>query len=401
MNLSKEIGLRIKSYRIDNNLTQTQLAKMLGIVNSTLSKYEAEGISDIDTINAINETLHINIIEYPLNESLMESPLKDFDLKDFKNSLADLLKKRNPKLEDWSYLEKYEEKVTRIRSFCPYTYPEINELIKLASEIEKSAYPSLKEEKNARNTFNENFTNVMLSCAYNLHLKKKEYYKKIYIPTTYELLNEVENYETNNKDLNDKYFCTLSDSFNELKDKEQISNNPAAFFLLRAVYRYLLENEDIPSRCKNIVDVKKLLNATEIDDKSPITKSPLDLLFDKIEAENKKSFAVEMYKSYKKSDYTAQQQAVLILLFHIEKYIEEKLSKEISQTSTACGHDNIPNYFKKNEICERLGFEKLSNKFKMSYDEFGYMPKYVLRKGEVIINAPLNKMGKVDFNYNI
>lgn len=401
MNLSKEIGLRIKSYRIDNNLTQTQLAKMLGIVNSTLSKYEAEGISDIDTINAINETLHINIIEYPLNESLMESPLKDFDLKDFKNSLADLLKKRNPKLEDWSYLEKYEEKVTRIRSFCPYTYPEINELIKLASEIEKSDYPSLKEEKNARNTFNENFTNVMLSCAYNLHLKKKEYYKKIYIPTTYELLNEVENYETNNKDLNDKYFCTLSDSFNELKDKEQISNNPAAFFLLRAVYRYLLENEDIPSRCKNIVDVKKLLNATEIDDKSPITKSPLDLLFDKIEAENKKSFAVEMYKSYKKSDYTAQQQAVLILLFHIEKYIEEKLSKEISQTSTACGHDNITNYFKKNEICERLGFEKLSNKFKMSYDEFGYMPKYVLRKGEVIINAPLNKMGKVDFNYNI
>lgn len=96
MNLSKEIGLRIKSYRIDHNLTQTQLAKMLGIVNSTLSKYEAEGISDIDTINTINETLHINIIDYPLNESLMENPLSDFDFKDFKLSLDELLKKKIP-----------------------------------------------------------------------------------------------------------------------------------------------------------------------------------------------------------------------------------------------------------------------------------------------------------------
>ena len=401
MNLSKEIGLRIKSYRIDHNLTQTQLAKMLGIVNSTLSKYEAEGISDIDTINTINEILHINIIEYPLNESLMESPLSDFDLKDFQNSLSDLLKKRNPKLEDWDYLEKYDEKTTRIRSFCPYTYQEINELIKLASEIEKSVYPCEKEEKNARNVFNENFTNVMLMCAYNLHLKKKNYYKKIYIPTTYELLNEVENYETNSKNLNDKYYCTLSESFNELKNKEQINNNPTAFFLLRAVYRYLLESEDIPSRCRNIVNVKKLINAAEIDENSSITKSPLDLLFDEIEAENKRSFAVEMYKIYKKSDYAEQKHAILILLFNIEKYIEEHISKEIVKANTACGYENIPHYFKKNEICEMLGFEKLSNKFKMRQDEFGYMPKSMLKKGEVIVNTSLNKMRKADFNYNI
>lgn len=372
MNLSKEIGLRIKSYRIDNNLTQTQLAKMLGIVNSTLSKYEAEGISDIDTINAINETLHINIIEYPLNESLMENPLSDFDFKDFKLSLDELIKKKNPSLKDWRYLEKYGENISHLRTFSPYTYPEINELIRLDSEVNKNTYSCLKEEDKAKIVFNENFINVMLTCAYNMHLNKKKYYKKVYIPSTYELLDEVDKYKENSKYLNDKYFCALSVSFNELKKKDEINNNPAAFFLLRAVYKYLLESNDISVTCKNIINIKKLLNATEINEDSPTAKSPLDLIFAKLEEKNNKSFAVEMYNAYKKSTFLEQQQAVSILLFNIEKYIEEQITKEISQTNTVCGHEDIQNYFKKNEICEHLGFEKISNKLKIFCKTYGY-----------------------------
>lgn len=69
--------------------------------------------------------------------------------------------------------------------------------------------------------------------------------------------------------------------------------------LLQALVFYLKDNPDIPKNCKNFTNIMKLLNAAEVNESDPNAKSPLDLLFDKVEAEDKNSLAVKQYKTFK------------------------------------------------------------------------------------------------------
>ena len=446
MNLSKEIGLRIKSYRIDHNLTQTQLAKILGIVNSTLSKYEAEGISDIDTINNINKILGLNIIDYPIKDSIMkdtiENPFVDFDIKKFEVSVEELLNKEHPTIEDWSYLKEYGG-ISKC-GHSPYSIFEVNELIKVAHDIKNSNREDKTiKEHDAKRIFWENFKEVLLTYAYNIELKNKGYEELIYIPNYYDYLKNFKWYEslyfdgnsswTKNMDddwLNDVISIgTLNRSFELLNKQVETINNKEAYFLLRAIYFYLIEGVDIPNNCKNIKEVKKLLQANTVDENSPISKSPLDLLFDKVKAGYECPKAIEMYNCYKMGTIQDQRQAVLILLYKIERYINDFIEEEYKSYLRVYPYDDVSVYFKSNEIVEKKSnsfvdlhkfFKKNNNNLKNKELDpiFDIIPNFDLfdgqkrikeviditafKKGEVVMNEHLDKKtGKVDFNFNI
>lgn len=446
MNLSKEIGLRIKSYRIDHNLTQTQLAKMLGIVNSTLSKYEAEGISDIDTINNINKILGLNIIDYPIKDSIMkdtiENPFVDFDMKKFEESVEALLNKEHPTIEDWSYL-----KENGGISKCwhsPYSIFEVNELIKVAQNIKNSNHEDKTiKEHDAKRIFWKNFKNVLLTYAYNCELRNKGYEQQIYIPNDYDYLKNFKWSECAYfsgdtswaKNMDDDWLnsvisiWTLNRSFEWLNEQIKTINNKEAYFLLRAIYFYLMENDDVPHNCKNIPNVKKLLQSNNIDENSPVSMSPLDLLFDKVKAGHECPKAIEMYNCYKMGTIQDQRQAVLILLYKIERYINDFIEDEYKSYLHVYPYDDVSIYFKSNEIVEKEPnrFVDLHNFLKKDNNNLknkeldqmlNIIPNFelmenlkrikagsrvALKKGEAIIYDHVNKKitDKVDFNFNI
>ena len=58
----KKIGLRIQSHRIQNNMTQEQLAELIGTNQKHISKIEAGQLRiRLDTIYAITTALHISV----------------------------------------------------------------------------------------------------------------------------------------------------------------------------------------------------------------------------------------------------------------------------------------------------------------------------------------------------
>ena len=100
----KEIGKKIKQKRKALNLTQSALAEMVGLTESSISRYEAGKIATMptSTVNRICEVLHIapaellgltpkKSFEYDLKEILTSiDDLPD----DIKTDLLDLLKKQ-------------------------------------------------------------------------------------------------------------------------------------------------------------------------------------------------------------------------------------------------------------------------------------------------------------------
>ena len=67
--------------------------------------------------------------------------------------------------------------------------------------------------------------------------------------------------------------------------------------LLIALMLYLKNNPD--DNCKSFTSVMKLLRAIEINENDPNAKSPLDLIFEKVELENPNSLSSKSYKSFK------------------------------------------------------------------------------------------------------
>lgn len=85
----KEIGRKIKTKRKELNLTQAELAKRIGLTESSISKYEAGKIETMptSTVNRICDVLKIAPAEL-----LGLTPQKafEYDLKEIINSADDL-----------------------------------------------------------------------------------------------------------------------------------------------------------------------------------------------------------------------------------------------------------------------------------------------------------------------
>ena len=69
--------------------------------------------------------------------------------------------------------------------------------------------------------------------------------------------------------------------------------------LLQALIFYLKDNKDLDEDCKNFTNVMKLLRAAEVNENDPNAKSPLDLIFEKVESNDPNSLAVKQYKTFK------------------------------------------------------------------------------------------------------
>lgn len=69
--------------------------------------------------------------------------------------------------------------------------------------------------------------------------------------------------------------------------------------LLQALVFYLMKKKGIPDDCKNFTNVMRLLRAAEINEDDPNSSSPLDQLFQTLEAEDPNSIAVRQYQTFK------------------------------------------------------------------------------------------------------
>lgn len=69
--------------------------------------------------------------------------------------------------------------------------------------------------------------------------------------------------------------------------------------LLQALVFYLIKRSGIPDDCKNFNTVMSLLRAAEINEDDPNSESPLDRMFNALEAEDPNSIAVRQYKTFK------------------------------------------------------------------------------------------------------
>lgn len=93
-----EFGLRLRELRKQNNLTQKQLADLIGVQNSIISFYEVgERLPSPEIIRKLAITLHVTsdyLLGIEKNESVDISGLTEHD-KSLIRSLIDSLREKN------------------------------------------------------------------------------------------------------------------------------------------------------------------------------------------------------------------------------------------------------------------------------------------------------------------
>lgn len=75
-------GERMKQLRIENNLTQEELAKKLSLSKSNISKYESNDVEpNIDTLNKLATLFNVSL-DYLLGKSNSRNPIEEEALKE-------------------------------------------------------------------------------------------------------------------------------------------------------------------------------------------------------------------------------------------------------------------------------------------------------------------------------
>lgn len=71
------IGEKIRKYRKQNKLSQSELGKMIGVVNSTIAKYELNNLEpNLDTMKRLATALNISLLDLVNDEETKDIPLK-------------------------------------------------------------------------------------------------------------------------------------------------------------------------------------------------------------------------------------------------------------------------------------------------------------------------------------
>lgn len=212
-------------------------------------------------------------------------------------------------------------------SFVRSTFPDKNGIVNL---LEKT----FNQFKNLPNKFDGSpteindtyskwihlFYNVLFESYQKCHFEEKSY-ERIHCITNkrswYDFQGPLQNYDENGIE---DFVKSL------LPEKMDYHCYFAASTLLRALITYLLENEDIPIRDKNIVNVKKLIYAAEVDENDACEYSPLDKLFFQTEKRNANCKCVDVYKQFKFLDYKERKLALAIGLDACNKYLNKPIS---------------------------------------------------------------------------
>ena len=127
----------------------------------------------------------------------------------------------------------------------------------------------------------------------------REYYKK-FKDFGYDI--KVLNLFNPNKSDNFNPFCYLKDDLDVITFSKFLIEHDNLHLqsqLLSALMLYLKNNNDLDEDCKSFTSVMKLLRTADVNENDPNAKSPLDLIFEKVELENPNSLSSKSYKSFK------------------------------------------------------------------------------------------------------
>jgi transcriptional regulator with XRE-family HTH domain len=211
--------------------------------------------------------------------------------------------------------------------FIRYTLPNKNSTVDL---LEKTLTEFKKLPKNfdGASTLINDVYRKCLHLFYNLLFEsyqrsyfEEQFYERIHCMTNklwwYEFQGPLQNYDENDIE---GFVKSL------LPEKMDYHCYFAASTLLRALITYLLENESLPTEYKNIVNVKKLIYAAEVDENDTCEHSPLDKLFLQAEKRNANCRCVDIYKQFKFLDYKERKLALAISLDACTKYLNKSIS---------------------------------------------------------------------------
>ena len=159
----------------------------------------------------------------------------------------------------------------------------------------------LHDNSNYYLNFQNNISYIIFDNYNNSNYGKliREYYKK-FKDFGYDI--KVLNLFNPNKSDNFNPFCYLKDDLDVitfLKFLIEHDNLHLQSQLLSALMLYLKNNNDLDEDCKSFTSVMKLLRTADVNENDPNAKSPLDLIFEKVELENPNSLSSKSYKSFK------------------------------------------------------------------------------------------------------
>lgn len=273
-----EIGKKLKEERMKRSISLETLAQDTGISRSTLSRYESDGITDIEKISNICLSLQISP-NYLLNFSDYEET----------NELQTLNKKI---IYD----------TTKYDVIANNSFEKVFKQINVDVKMGKSIFCFTNDNRIFENTF-ETLQKYKYDIKYLdfTNLDMDGYNPIKYIKTERDVI-EFSNYFINlyKKDNNlNLLFCSL----------------------ISYLCKYRSLNE------QNLTSVMKLLRAANIDEKHPNIKSPLDRIFDEVEERDPSSSAVKQYKTFltcsnNEAKNKISELANLLLLYDV-KEIEE------------------------------------------------------------------------------
>lgn len=212
-------------------------------------------------------------------------------------------------------------------SFIRSTFPDKNCIVNLLEktfhqikELPKKFDGSPKEINDTYSKWINLFYNVLFESYQKCYFEEKSYERIRCITNKlswYDFQGPLQNYDENGIE---DFVKSL------LPEKMDYHCYFAASTLLRALITYLLENESLPTEYKNILNVKKLIYAAEVNENDACAYSPLDKLFFQAEKRNANCKCVDIYKQFKFLDYKERKLALAIGLDACNKYLNKPIS---------------------------------------------------------------------------
>ena len=262
----------LKEERVKQNLTLKQLGENLGMSESTISRYENDGINKLEDINAI-----CNVLNLDMQTVLFGQPYK----------------KTNDELGNIKY----------------------NTLLfDIINANEESKHLDFKIENDIK-------------------LNKKVY---IYSNDYMLFNKWASKFKTNEYDiklLDLKYDCSKSSTYNPislLTDEMKIINfskfiasnivqDSSTSLLIETLLRYLIKYRPVEEQ--NFESIMKMLKANNIDHLNSRSKTPLDRLIDEVKICDKKSIVSKRYEFYNQKDKALAVSKIYLALdiFDLEK----------------------------------------------------------------------------------
>ena len=187
----------------------------------------------------------------------------------------------------------------------------------------------LHDNSNYYLNFQNNISYIIFDNYNNSNYGKliREYYKK-FKDFGYDI--KVLNLFNPNKSDNFNPFCYLKDDLDVITFSKFLiehDNLQLQSQLLIALILYLKNNHNLYDNCKNFTSVMKLLRAIEINGNDPNAKSPLDLIFEKVELENPNSLSSKSYKGFKYTPCKERKHIISKYFDYLSIFDDKKIAK--------------------------------------------------------------------------